>query len=163
MAEIIRVKVFDFINTDQNFRKRFDRKDIEDFLNDNKTKLYLKNGKYNSLLSHRSRLTSKDVVGNDLYDYISPNDAPLINKDIAGIIKKMFIKNNDFIVDIQLLPNECGKFVSMLLAAGVKLSVSISFLDCSDRESPTYSIYELNGVDITIDPAFKSAEIIGVI
>lgn len=163
MAEIIRVKVFDFVNTDQNFSKSFDRKDVEDFLNDNKTKVYLKNGKFNSLLTHRSRLTSKDVIGNDLYDYIAPDDAALINKDIVGIIKNIFIKNNDVFADIELLPNECGKLVSMLLSAGVKLSVSISFLDCSDRNSNHYEIYQLNGIDITLSPAFSGADIVGVV
>jgi hypothetical protein len=163
MAEMIRVKVFDFINKDQNYGKQFSRDDVEDYLNDSKVKLQLKNGKFNSLLTHRSRLTSKDIVGNELYSQIAPEDAPLVNRDIAGIVKSIFIKNNDTLADILILDNDCGRFVSSLIAAGVKLSVSISFLDSSDRNSNYYEIYHIQGIDLTWSPAFLGSDVVGVL
>ena len=159
---IIRVKVFDFKNKDSNHSKMFDRKDIERFLSNPNTIKNLKFGRYNSLVSHKSRITDRDIVGNDIFSYISTKDYPLINKDIAGIIKSIFIKADEVFADIVLLKNEYGEFIKSLIDGGVKIGVSISFINDSDITEDHYSIYELNGIDFTLDPAFTSSEITGV-
>lgn len=161
MSKLVRVKLFDFVNSDQNYNKRFRREDVEDFLKDHKTRQDLKNGKFTALASHRSRIIDDS---DPLYNSISYKDCALINRDIAGIIKDIFIKGNDVLADIKLLPNsEYGRLINDLIDCDVKVGISVSFLDSSDMNDEFYQIYEFMGADFTLDQAFKTSEIIGIL
>ena len=86
-TKIIKVKVFDFNTPDQNHSRVFDRQDFEEFLRDSDTKQQLKDGRFTSLASHKSRISDNIEICN----YIAVEDLQLINQDIVGIINKLYI------------------------------------------------------------------------
>jgi hypothetical protein len=150
--KIIKVKVFDFNTPDQNYQRTFDRNDFEEFLRDNVTKQQLKEGRFTSLASHKSRISD----GVDICNFIALEDLQLINQDIVGIIHKLYIKSNDVFAEIKMLNTPISNYIIELINKGVKIGVSISFLDMSEDDR-FYKIYQLNGVDFTLSPAMHNA------
>jgi len=143
------------------------RSSIQEYLGSSEYKERVVTKKLSFLgVTHKDRQKSSD------FSSIGPDDQVLINKNNVGFIYDIYLKDDGFAyakVELFDPSNFSGThkqdidYVCGMIKSGVRPPVSAVVDAMWDANEVARKINGINGLDITMNPAFKGSEIVDII
>ena len=151
----VEVTVFSFNDTAIGHNKQFNRDDVLKFLSSDKFKKDLETNNILSFMTHRSRTDNIDILTSN---NVPSKDLALVNGDIVGIVRGIYVEGEETKAVIELLDCEKSNYLLQLISNEISgLAVSIAFMDSGT--SNKFKISSIQGIDFTMDPAMKGANV----